>query len=845
MKKVLFALVVLSLIGGLAYYFTTSNLKGDFSGTDSSILNVSGSETGTTEIDWDSSDEYTLGKWKVSTKENMSVSNIEASVQGGSANLNAFFNEVNLKMSPSDAPEVVTVINDFMGTNTYLTLEAGKTYQFEVRGKANKSMKESYSYYLGQETRLTINTITVTDADEIETTYNQSVDAERVYFSGDQYDSTYKKYYANGGYVITSKVAEPVSDATTALTISEAGGTVLPIDWADASRQLTLGEWNVKVSQDMMIYGVGLYIGTPKTNMLLNYFDDITLHEENIADSTQYYDHPYGEFDGQTLLFKGDWKFTVKGTPKFGIDFSSLEGSKVAMTIERFTFIPADPAFTIYDLSDPKYSGYFSYDSATYSFGGIRLTTKGYVPEQTEVKKTRAIVMSILENSTSKDITGRFNPEDVHVYGPNGSGTEVTDAQIQIKTSRVGISTVGITIPTESTTDEYSIQIAADGYVAKGFGPYSTSVDLYTASTEKAVVKIQYAYYVKAIDIDGTKIAGAVVTTNGDASQCDDIVEGFFGCHLPLASKDLTFQVIADGYDMLSSTFTIQRTLPSDFGEIFTAVMYKPGTAPDITTGGTGDTNTDVTTDENGVTEVAVVTSLDESPDTSAPTGVFTPNNGSSSSSSSGTPSLLSEGARLEVMTDENYNCVDPFTDTLKIAAKDLICRLYNSGIFSGKSTTIFAPYDYITRAEFLKISLLNAGYTIDDTEGLKEYLSDVKDSDWYSPYVKIAATEGFISQSSGKFNPNEKITRADAILLTMRIAKLEAPTYTQKDIPFKDIKVSDYFADAIMIGVETKTPEGDQIISGYSDGTYRPGDYIRRYESASIIDRTYLAIYQ
>ena len=81
--------------------------------------------------------------------------------------------------------------------------------------------------------------------------------------------------------------------------------------------------------------------------------------------------------------------------------------------------------------------------------------------------------------------------------------------------------------------------------------------------------------------------------------------------------------------------------------------------------------------------------------------------------------------------------------------------------------------------------------------------------------------------------------------VLTMNIARQEAPEYTRYDIPFSDVKITDYFADAVMMGYTSETDEGDPIIGGYGDGTYKPGDYIRRYESASIIYRTYLALYQ
>ena len=56
-----------------------------------------------------------------------------------------------------------------------------------------------------------------------------------------------------------------------------------------------------------------------------------------------------------------------------------------------------------------------------------------------------------------------------------------------------------------------------------------------------------------------------------------------------------------------------------------------------------------------------------------------------------------------------------------------------------------------------------------------------------------------------------------------MKIARQEAPEYSSKDIPFSDVKSSDYFADAVMMGYTTETEDGDSIVGGYSDGTYKP----------------------
>lgn len=220
-----------------------------------------------------------------------------------------------------------------------------------------------------------------------------------------------------------------------------------------------------------------------------------------------------------------------------------------------------------------------------------------------------------------------------------------------------------------------------------------------------------------------------------------------------------------------------------------------------------------------------------------------------SSSSSSSTSAEISKQLRAEILADASYNCDDPFTDTEGHWAEDTICRLYQADIVSGRSYSTFAPNDQITRAEFLKMALLNAGYELDDADGHTESYQDVSSSDWYYPYVVIGERVGALRNQGGNFSPNSNITRADAILLAVRIAKQTLYGFSQSDIPFSDVVTSDYFAYAVIIANNTSADvpnEGETaIIEGYSDDTFRPKNYITRAEVAAITIRSYIAWYK
>ena len=228
----------------------------------------------------------------------------------------------------------------------------------------------------------------------------------------------------------------------------------------------------------------------------------------------------------------------------------------------------------------------------------------------------------------------------------------------------------------------------------------------------------------------------------------------------------------------------------------------------------------------------------------------------SSSTSTSSTTSTndtsavtpVASGQRAEILSSNAYRCSDSFTDTNGHWAEDTICRLYKASIVNGKDNNTFAPDDYITRAEFLKVALLNAGYTSDDANGLSEDYTAVNASDWFYPYVKIAEAAGVLRNQGGAFHPNDKIKRADAIVLSVRIARQTLYGYVQSDIPFSDVRTSDYFAYAVIIGsntqVETPEEEIKSVIGGYADGTFRPNNYISRAEVAAMTIRAFLAWY-
>ncbi len=185
------------------------------------------------------------------------------------------------------------------------------------------------------------------------------------------------------------------------------------------------------------------------------------------------------------------------------------------------------------------------------------------------------------------------------------------------------------------------------------------------------------------------------------------------------------------------------------------------------------------------------------------------------------TDSQLTSNAEL---TYDPTGCYSPFDDISGHWAESVIESLYCRGIVSGRSDYRFEPDSTITRAEFLKIALLNAGYSPSGYNG--ETFNDVYSSDWYYSYISLAEDHDFINgYEDGSFKPNNSINRAEALTILIRIAGQTLYGFDSSDLPFWDVSVDDWYAYATIIAYQ------DDIVDGYSDGSFRPENDITRAE--------------
>ncbi len=179
------------------------------------------------------------------------------------------------------------------------------------------------------------------------------------------------------------------------------------------------------------------------------------------------------------------------------------------------------------------------------------------------------------------------------------------------------------------------------------------------------------------------------------------------------------------------------------------------------------------------------------------------------------------------------YNVGHKFTDIQDYWGATYVDFLYNADITTGYSDGTFRPNQNISRTQFAV--MLYRYLKLDESKYASVNLpfADLGSIPAYAiPAVKALYTEGVItgSEKNGKlyFNPDSALTRAQAAAM---IGRTQAKGYTLADLTFSDsASIPAYAAYYIRAMV------GQGVISGYSDGTFKPHSNITRGQMAKIL---------
>ncbi|MFA5792967.1 MAG: S-layer homology domain-containing protein [Candidatus Gracilibacteria bacterium] len=179
-----------------------------------------------------------------------------------------------------------------------------------------------------------------------------------------------------------------------------------------------------------------------------------------------------------------------------------------------------------------------------------------------------------------------------------------------------------------------------------------------------------------------------------------------------------------------------------------------------------------------------------------------------------------------------------PFTDVNGHYAEDYICFLYDHGIVSGVTDHSFYPDREITRAEFLKMLLLNTGYQTYSVQSAS--FADTKPGDWYFRYVTFAHSKGFVTgYPDNTFHPDDPISRAEAVQMLVSISGISNYDTSNANTSFYDVDGNDWYAVAVAVATESG------IVEGYGDGSFRPNNHLTRADASIMVARSWSTLYE
>lgn len=212
---------------------------------------------------------------------------------------------------------------------------------------------------------------------------------------------------------------------------------------------------------------------------------------------------------------------------------------------------------------------------------------------------------------------------------------------------------------------------------------------------------------------------------------------------------------------------------------------------------------------------------------------------GGSSGGGSGSPARQVSPKKFVTPENEGTGFVaaaekdDLFDDLDKYEwSKEAILNLAAMGIVSGIGERKFEPERPIKREEFLKIVLNSFG--VDIKTGAVDFV-DVNSSEWYAPFVATAFNSKIVQGiGEDKFGIGKNITREDAAVIIYNLDAMFSKKMINESLKtFNDEnEISEYAVNAV------KVLGGNNIISGYEDGAFKPKSNMTRAEICVIMNR-------
>jgi hypothetical protein len=159
--------------------------------------------------------------------------------------------------------------------------------------------------------------------------------------------------------------------------------------------------------------------------------------------------------------------------------------------------------------------------------------------------------------------------------------------------------------------------------------------------------------------------------------------------------------------------------------------------------------------------------------------------------------------------------------------AQSAIQKFIASGAITGYPDHTFKPNNPINRAEFTTI--VNKAFEKYDSAASANF-SDVKSNQWFYKQVASAKEAGYVTgYPNNSFLPGKSINRAEAAVMVAKLLHIDTSTSTGST--FKDNELPKWASASINALADKK------ILNGYTDGYFRPANYISRAEAVVLLN--------
>ncbi|MGY4688455.1 S8 family serine peptidase [Salibacterium sp. K-3] len=134
-------------------------------------------------------------------------------------------------------------------------------------------------------------------------------------------------------------------------------------------------------------------------------------------------------------------------------------------------------------------------------------------------------------------------------------------------------------------------------------------------------------------------------------------------------------------------------------------------------------------------------------------------------------------------------------------------------------------------RSETVEVAIEEEGFTWPEEVTVPPDFSDIDDDYWAAASIRELSARGVIHGSGSEFRPGEAVRRGQAVTMLGRVLDWsDAPAATSFSDVDRDYFGSGYIAEAVDAGV----------IAGFADGTFRPNDSITRGQMAAILGNVF-----